>query len=109
MTPTLPGQASHVVGTTDAAAQGDALLVQPLISTVAVTGPAGDSTLFVCADVSDTQRRIDVPRGQQLVQQAFDATGQLVARSHRGKGDQRSGKVFIAAGGFTQVWFEAKK
>ena len=109
LTSTLPAQATQIVGTTDAAAQVDALLIQPLISTVAVTGPAGDSTLFVSADVSDTQRRIDVPRGQQLVQQAFDATGQPVARPHKGTGDQRSGKVFIAAGGFTQLWFEAKK
>jgi hypothetical protein len=27
----------------------------------------------------------------------------------KGKGASRSGKVFIAAGGFTQVWFEPKK
>ncbi|WP_233199622.1 hypothetical protein [Cryobacterium sp. N22] len=106
---TLPGRVTQVVGTTDAAAQLDALLIQPLISTVAVTGPAGDSTLFVSADVADTERRVDVPRGQQLVQQAFDATGQPVADAHKGKGDKRSGTVFIAAGGFTQVWFEAKK
>ncbi|WP_198414105.1 hypothetical protein [Cryobacterium adonitolivorans] len=106
---TLPARATEVVGTTDAAAQLDALLIQPLISTVAVTGPAGDSTLFVSADVADTQRRVDVPRGQQLVQQAFDATGQPVADSHKGTGDKRSGKVFIAAGGFTQVWFESKR
>ncbi|MGO4785092.1 hypothetical protein [Cryobacterium sp. W22_MBD10_FK3] len=109
LTGTLPGRATEVVGTTDAAAQLDALLIQPLISTVTVTGPAGDSTLFVSADVADSQRRIDVPRGQQLVQQAFDATGQPVADAHRGKGEARSGKVFIAAGGFTQVWFEARK
>ncbi|ANP73507.1 hypothetical protein [Cryobacterium arcticum] len=109
LTSTLPGKATQVIGTTDAAAQLDALLIQPLISTVAVTGPAGDSALFVSADTADAQRRIDVPRGQQLVQEAFDATGQPVADSHKGKGDARSGKVFIAAGGFTQVWFEAKK
>ncbi|QYF72323.1 hypothetical protein [Cryobacterium sp. PAMC25264] len=109
LTNTLPGKTTQVIGTTDAAAQLDALLIQPLISTVAVTGPAGDSTLFVSADTADAQRRIDVPRGQQLVQQAFDATGQPVADWHKGKGDARSGKVFIAAGGFTQVWFEAKK
>ncbi|POH70873.1 hypothetical protein C3B59_03740 [Cryobacterium zongtaii] len=106
---TLPGKATQVVGTTDAAAQLDALLIQPLISTVAVTGPRGDSTLFVSADTADTQRKVDVPRGKQLVQQAFDATGQPVADSHKGKGDKRSGTVFIAAGGFTQVWFEAKR
>jgi len=109
LTNTVPGKTTQVVGSTDAAAQLDALLIQPLISTVTVTGPAGDSTLFVSADTADSQRRIDVPRGQQLVQQAFDATGQPVADTHRGKGDARSGKVFIAAGGFTQVWFEAKK
>jgi hypothetical protein len=106
---TLPGKATRVVGTTDGAAQIDALLLQPLISTVAVTGTAGDSTLYVSADVTDTQRRVDVPRGQQLVQQAYDATGQPVAATNKGKGNDRSGKVFIAAGGFTQVWFEAKK
>jgi len=109
LTNTLPGKTTQVVGSTDAAAQLDALLIQPLISTVTVTGPAGDSTLFVSADTADSQRRIDVPRGQQLVQQAFDAAGQPVADAHKGKGDARSGKVFIAAGGFTQVWFEAKK
>ncbi|MGY4857679.1 hypothetical protein [Cryobacterium sp. AP23] len=109
LTNTLPGKATRVVGTTDGPAQIDALLLQPLISTVAVTGPDGDSTLYVSADVADAERRIDVPRGQKLVQQAFDATGQPVATSGKGKGDSRSGKVFIAAGGFTQVWFEAKK
>jgi hypothetical protein len=106
---TLPGRATQVTGTTDAAAQIDALLLQPLISTVAVTGPDGDSTLYVSADVADAQRRIDVPRGQQLVQQAFDAAGQPVDVPGAGKGAARSGKVFIAAGGFTQVWFEPKK
>jgi hypothetical protein len=106
---TLAGKATRVVGTTDGAAQIDALLLQPLISTVAVTGPAGDSTLYASADTADETRRIDVPRGQQLVQQAFDATGQPVDVPGAGKGAARSGKVFIAAGGFTQVWFEAKK
>ncbi|TFC92303.1 hypothetical protein [Cryobacterium sp. TMT4-31] len=105
---TLPGKASEVVGTTDASVQLDALLIQPLISTVAVTGPDGYSTLFVSADVADTKRRIDVPRGQQLVQQAFDAAGQPIPDAHKGKGDKRGGTVFIAAGGFTQVWFEAR-
>ncbi|MBX0301142.1 hypothetical protein K2F54_14295 [Cryobacterium sp. 1639] len=105
----LPARATQVVGTTDAAAQLDALLIQPLISTVEVTGPAGDSTLFVSAAESDTERRIDVPRGQKLVQQAFDAAGQPVGDAHRGKGHGRSGTVVIAAGGFTQVWFEAKR
>jgi len=109
LTNTLPGKTTQVAATTDGAAQLDALLIQPLISTVTVTGSAGDSTLFVSADTADSERRVDVPRGQQLVQQAFDATGQPVADSHRGMGDKRSGKVFIAAGGFTQVWFEAKK
>jgi hypothetical protein len=105
----LPGRASQVLGTTDGAAQIDALLLQPLISTVAVTGPDGDSTLYVSADTQDAQRRIDLPRGQQLVQQAFDAAGQPVDVPGKGKGASRSGKVFIAAGGFTQVWFEPKK
>jgi hypothetical protein len=105
----LSGRASQVLGTTDGAAQIDALLLQPLISTVAVTGPDGDSTLYVSADTEDAQRRIDLPRGQQLVQQAFDAAGQPVDVPGTGKGAARSGKVFIAAGGFTQVWFEPKK
>ena len=43
------------------------------------------------------------------MQQVYDATGQPVAATNKGKGNDRSGKVFIAAGGFTQVWFEAKK
>jgi F0F1-type ATP synthase beta subunit len=98
-----------VTGSTDAVAEIDALLLQPLISTVAVSGPDGDSTLYVSADVADTQRRIDVPRGQQLVQQSFDAAGQPVELPGAGKGAARSGKVFIAAGGFAQVWFESRK
>jgi hypothetical protein len=107
---TLAGMATRVVGTTDGAAQIDALLLQPLISTVAVTGPAGDSTLYVSADEGDTLRRVDVPRGQKLVQQAFDAAGQPIAdtRTDNGKGHAKT-KVFVAAGGFTQVWFEAKE
>jgi hypothetical protein len=106
---TLAGKATRLVGITDGAAQVDALMLQPLISTVAVTGPAGDSTLYISADEADTLRRVDVPRGQKLVQQAFDAAGQPLAdkRTDDGKAHART-KVFIAAGGFTQVWFEAK-
>ena len=105
----LPAKATTVTGSTDGAVAVDALLLQPLISTVTVTGPAGTSTLFVSAATDKTVRTVEVPRGQRLVQQAFDAAGQPVNGSDRGRASAHGGKVTIVAGGFTQVWFEPKK
>ena len=95
---TLPAAATEVVGQTNGPVSVHSLLIQPLISSVTVTGPAGDSTLLVSAVKTTTTRRVTVPKGFKLVQQAFDSNGKPVAV--RAKANAQ-GKVTIAAGGFT--------
>jgi hypothetical protein len=100
---TLPAGTTPVVGTSDGAASLDALLIQPLISSVAVTGPGGDSTLYVSATNETSTRQIDVPRGFVLQQRAFDSNGKPVAAGRDSSAANHSGRVTIAAGGFTVV------
>jgi len=95
---TLPAGTSAVVGSSNGADAVDSLLIQPLISTVAVTGPAGDSTLYISSTTMTSTRTIDVPAGFVLQQQAFDSTGKPFAVAH-GPGNT----VTIAAAGFTVV------
>ncbi|WP_253905871.1 hypothetical protein [Arthrobacter sp. H5] len=102
---TLKAKDRYVEARVDGAASIDALLVQPLISTVTVDGPAGESTLYVSASEKKSEFKVDVPRGYKLVQQAFDANGQEV-RVPGGKGFARSGQVHVTPGGFTEVSFE---
>jgi hypothetical protein len=101
LTSTLPAGATAVVGASDGEAALDALLIQPLISTVAVTGPAGDSTLYVSAATVSSVRTVAVPKGFMLEQHAFDSSGRPVAAP--GDAADRAGRVTIAAGGFTVV------
>ena len=96
---TMPAGTTAVVGATDGAASIDALLVQPLISTVAVTGTGGDSTVYISAATTTISRTIDVPKGFVLQQRAFDSTGNPVAGIAFG----HSNEVTISAGGFTFV------
>lgn len=98
---TMPAGATAIVGKSDGAASVDALLIQPLISSVAVTGPSGDSTLYISAADETLRRKIDVPKGFALQQQAFDSSGKPVGRD--GFAADQSGQVTIAAGGFTVV------
>lgn len=105
LTRALPAGATTVSARTDGKVAIDALLVQPLISTIALTGPAGDSTVYVSAANTATVKKVTVPRGFTLVQEGYDATGAPVATA---KAADRSAKVTIAPGGFTVVHFVAK-
>ena len=100
---TLPAGATSVVGHSDGTASVDALLIQPLISSVAVTGSSGDFTLYVSAANETTVWKSGVPRGYMLQQQAFDANGQLLVTGQNSNGADHSGRVSVAAGGFTLV------
>ncbi len=95
----LPGADTAVVGVADGAASVDALLIQPLISTITVTGRAGESTVYVSAANETSVRTVVVPKGYRLTQQAFDATGKPVASVD--KKAPKTGAVSVAAGGFT--------
>ena len=95
----LPGADTAVVGVFDGAASVDALLIQPLISTITVTGSAGESTVYVSAATESSVRTVVVPRGYRLAQQAFDATGTPVASVD--KKAPKTGAVTVVAGGFT--------
>ncbi|RJT87011.1 hypothetical protein D6T64_16340 [Cryobacterium melibiosiphilum] len=99
----LPGRATMVTGTTDGAASVDALLLQPQISTVAVSGTGGDSTLYVSATTETRTQKVAVPRGFVLTQRGYDRAGQAVAERPGAKGHDRAGQVTIAPGGFTLV------
>ena len=103
----LPARAQSVTGTTDGAASVDALLLQPVISSVVVTGTAGESTVYVSASPTSIERKVAVPKGFQLSQRGYDSTGQSV-KARPGHGADRSGRVTIAPGGFTVVSFVAK-
>jgi len=100
---TMPAGAKAVVGTSNGAASVDALLIQPLISSVAVTGPDGDSTLFVSATNKTSTRKIDVPEGFVLQQRAFDSSGRPFAAGRDSSAANHASRITIAAGGFTVV------
>ncbi|MCO4236879.1 hypothetical protein [Pseudarthrobacter raffinosi] len=91
---------TSVTASTDGQAALDALLVQPLISTVSVSGSGGDSTLYVSAAKSATVRQVGVPEGFVLVQRQYDSAGQPVKGSN-GSAGATSGRVTVAPGGFT--------
>ncbi|MDV8148659.1 hypothetical protein [Arthrobacter sp. B10-11] len=96
-----------VVGTTDGNVALDALLLQPQISTVSVSGAGGDSTLYVSAAGSTTVESVAVPDGFTMVQRQYDSSGQPVAGGKNDAG-ARSGQVAVAPGGFTMVTFLAR-
>jgi len=100
---TMPAGATTVVGKSDGVASVDALLIQPLISTVAVTGSAGDSTLYISSATTTSMRTIGVRKGFVLQQRAFDSTGKPVAVAGAGIAFGHSNRVTISAGGFTFV------
>ena len=99
----LPAGATAVVGRSNGAASVDALLIQPLVSTVAVTGPAGNSTLYISSTTTTSTRTISVPKGFVAQQLEFDSTGKPVARAGDASAPGGSTRVTIPAGGFTVV------
>jgi hypothetical protein len=100
LTRQLPAGATALVGATDGPSAVDALLIQPLVSSIAVTGPAGDSTVYVSAAQKTSVYTVDVPRGFRLQQRAFDVTGRPVAAGREGNKSTAS-SVRVVAGGFT--------
>ncbi|MCP9000590.1 hypothetical protein NFC73_12750 [Pseudarthrobacter sp. RMG13] len=97
---------TSVTGGTDGHAALDALLVQPLISTVRVSGSGGHSTLYVSAAKSVTVQQVSVPEGFVLVQRQYDSAGRPVKDSN-GSAGTTSGRVTVAPGGFTMVTLTA--
>ncbi len=81
----------------------DGVLLQPQISSVSVSGSGGQSTLYISAAPGSTDRKVDMPQGFHLSQQAFDASGQPVAPGPDQNGADHSGRVTVAPGGFTWV------
>lgn len=97
---------TSVTASTDGAAALDALLVQPLISTVRVSGSGGDTTLYVSAAKSTTVQELAVPAGFVLVQRQYGSSGQPVDGS-RDAAATTAGRVTVAPGGFTLVTMTA--
>lgn len=95
-----------VTASTDGDAALDALLVQPLISTVTVSGSGGNSTLYVSAAKSTTVLEPAVPEGFVLVQRQYDSAGQPFQGS-KGDTGTSAGRVTVAPGGFTMVTLAA--
>lgn len=102
----------------------DALLIQPLISSVTVAGTGGTTTIYVSAARHTTHQRVAAPSGSTLYVRVYDAHGRQVllgrqvraagtvgpAGSEHGNGDHhghgRHGNnriVPVRAGGFTVV------
>lgn len=99
----LPAGADSVLATAGSKVSIDAVLVQPLISSVSVSGAAGDATLYISAASASSERKVDVPQGFHLVQEAFDADGRPLAPGADQNGAEHSGRVTVAPGGFTWV------
>lgn len=99
----LPAGAGSISGKTDGDVAIDGVLLQPQISSVSVSGPGGASTLYVSAAPNAVERKVDLPQGFHLSQQAFDAEGRPVPRDPNYNGQDHSGRVTVAPGGFTWV------
>ncbi|OMH31472.1 hypothetical protein [Tersicoccus sp. Bi-70] len=76
----------------------DALLLQPLVSTVTLSGPAGTLRLFISAATST--RSVTVPGSGRAVAARFDDHGRFVGAGI----PARSRTVAVPAGGMTAVW-----
>jgi hypothetical protein len=100
---TLPAGATSVVGHSNGTASVDALLIQPLISTVAVSGSAGSTSLYISSTTTTSTRTITVPKGFVTEQLEYDNTGQPVGRAGDTRATGGSTRVTIPAGGFTVV------
>ena len=96
---TLPAGATCVVGHSNGTVSVDALLIQPLVSTVAVTGPAGNTTLYISSTTTASTRTITVPKGFVAQQLEYDNTGKPVGRAGDAGATGGSTCVTIPAGG----------
>ena len=99
----LPAHRDSVLATAGSNVAIDGMLVQPQISSVNVSGPSGDRTLFISAASTSVDRKIDVPRGFHLSQQAYDASGRALPPTADQNGADHAGRVSVAPGGFTWV------
>lgn len=99
----LPSGADSVLARAGNSVAIDAVLVQPRISSVAVSGSAGTGALYISAARETIVRRIDVPKGFVMTQQVFDANGRPVGPSPDQNGAEHAGRVTIVPGGFTWV------
>jgi hypothetical protein len=81
----------------------DGVLLQPQISSVTVSGSGGQSTLYISAATGSIDRKVEMPQGFHLSQQAFDASGQPAKPGPDQNGADHSGRVTVAPGGFTWV------
>ncbi len=97
----LPAAATSLTGKSDGAASVQSLLIQPLISSAAMTGPAGDTAIYVSATAKPVTRPVTVPAGSTLVQQAYSKTGKPVTLTLGA-----ANTVTIAPGGFTIVTYK---
>lgn len=80
-------------------AQIDALLVQPVISHVGMTGARSAYDLYVSASVRTTDEAITAP-GHPIVVTRYDAAGRLVGVQTERASTTR---IEVLAGGFTTV------
>jgi hypothetical protein len=99
----IPVGADSVVAKAGSDVSIDGVLLQPQISSVTVSGSGGQSTLYISAATGSIDRKVDMPQGFHLSQQAFDASGQPVKPGPDQNGADHSGRVTVAPGGFTWV------
>lgn len=99
----IPVGADSVVAKAGSDVSIDGVLLQPQISSVTVSGSGGQSTLYISAATGSIDRKVGMPQGFHLSQQAFDASGQPVKPSPDQNGADHSGRVTVAPGGFTWV------
>ncbi|MFH5878749.1 hypothetical protein [Arthrobacter sp. NA-172] len=99
----LPAGGNSVTAKAGSDVSIDAVLLQPQISSVSVSGSGGDSTLYISAAPGSIERKVSLPQGFHLSQQAFDASGQSVKARPDQNGADHSGRVTVAPGGFTWV------
>ena len=88
-----------ITATVAGTAQIDALLVQPVISHVGMTGARGAYDLYVSASVRTTDEAITAP-GHPIVVTRYDAAGRLVGVQTERASTTR---IEVLAGGFTTV------
>lgn len=102
---TLPAGEDSVAAKAGSDVSIDGVLLQPQISSVSVSGSAGQSTLYISAAPGSLDRKVNLPQGFHLNQQAFDANGRNLTPRPDQNGANHSGRVTVAPGGFTWVTF----
>ncbi|MEH0110420.1 hypothetical protein V6N00_11970 [Tersicoccus sp. MR15.9] len=95
---TLRATDTTVTATSTGEARLDALLLQPLVSTVTLSGPAGTLRLFISA--ASMARTVVVPGTGRTVAARFDDHGRFVGAGF----PAGSRTVTVPAGGMTAVW-----